>query len=650
MRDLHSRWNLLVVILALGTLVGCGALQADPRTPQQTDLDNSGLSATGGALNFGSVVVGSQVQAWEFVYNPTGSSVTITGANPGSKDVRAVSSFPITVAARKGTTLVFRYSPSAPGKVSSTILISSNAPQPTLSLPTSAQAITAGNLVVTQASVTFGSVQVGKSQSQAESFTNSGETSVTISQVTVSSGDFTVGGLALPVTLNPSQSVNFNLLFTPKASGTFSGSVSANATVSMVAPTSGTQASVQNVSQWSASSKNEVARIAVAGRAMPVSSSGTTVGQITGTPLSFGSPLVGSTQSKPLVITNTGTASVTVTQASAGGPGYTMTGPTLPLTLAGNQTASFTVTFAPQTAGAANGTVTVASTAANPTLSVALSATPVTPGVLTISSNPVAFGTVPVGSSQKTSATLTNSGGSSVTLTQATVTGNGFSMSSMGMPMTLAPKQSANVSLTCAPQSAGTLTGSLSIASDATNANVAVPLTATAVAAGALTVSPSSLSFGSVPTGTTQSLPATLTNSGGSSVTVTSSAFSGTGYSTTGLTLPMTLLAGQSVGFSVAFAPQTAGTDNFSLSINSNASNATLAVFRHGHDTGEFDRQCQQPQLWQRHSRQQPEPAGNGDQLRWRCHHPDSGCGGLGVQRIRSHFALNPQCRTNCFV
>ena len=435
-------------------------------------------------------------------------------------------------------------------------------------------------LVVTPSSLNFGSVAVGKSQSQAEAFTNEGDTSVTISQVVPSAGEFTISGLALPVTRSPGNSVNFSIVFTPKTSGTQSGNISASASVSLMAPSSSYLSSAQNASLISTASENEVATVLVAGVGTQTTGTGTTLGQLTAAPasLSFGSPLVGSTQSQSLVVTNAGTASVTITQAAASGTGYKLSAPTLPLTLAGNQTASFSVTFAPLSAGTANGSVSVVSNAANPTLDVVLSATPVTPGVLAVSTSPVAFGTVTVGSTQKASATLTNSGGSSITLSQAAVSGNGFSMNSMGMPMTLAPNQSANVTITCAPQSAGALSGSLSIASDASNANLAVPLTAMAVAPGALTVTPSSLSFGSVQTGTTQSLPATLTNSGGSSVTVTQATFSGSGYSVTGLALPMILSAGQSVSFNIVFAPQSAGTDNFGLSITSNASNPTLTV------------------------------------------------------------------------
>lgn len=125
-------------------------------------------------------------------------------------------------------------------------------------------------------------------------------------------------------------------------------------------------------------------------------------------------------------------------------------------------------------------------------------------------------------------------------------------MGNMAVPMTLAPNQSANVSITCAPQSAGTLAGNLSVASDASNPTVTVPLSGTAVAAGALTAGSSSLSFGQVTVGKTATLPETLTNNGGTAINLTAMAAGG-GYTVTGLNLPMQLNAGQSASFSVVF-------------------------------------------------------------------------------------------------
>ena len=75
MRDLRSRWNLVVVVLAVLTMVGCGALQADPRTAQQNQRGNTGLAANGRGLFFGSVVVGNHVEATQYVYNLTNSTV-----------------------------------------------------------------------------------------------------------------------------------------------------------------------------------------------------------------------------------------------------------------------------------------------------------------------------------------------------------------------------------------------------------------------------------------------------------------------------------------------------------------------------------------------------------------------------------------------
>ena len=128
MRDLRSRWNLLVVVIALGLMAGCGALQADPRSAQN---ENSGQSllANSPALNFGSVVVGNSLQADEYISNPTTSEVTITNAKASNVEYQVVSpSFPVTIAAGRGITLLVRFKPSAAGRASATILISSDAP------------------------------------------------------------------------------------------------------------------------------------------------------------------------------------------------------------------------------------------------------------------------------------------------------------------------------------------------------------------------------------------------------------------------------------------------------------------------------------------------------------------------------------------
>jgi len=75
-----------------------------------------------------------------------------------------------------------------------------------------------------------------------------------------------------------------------------------------------------------------------------------------------------------------------------------------------------------------------------------------------------------------------------------------------------------------------------------------------------LAATPASVSLGNVQVGATQTQLVTITNSGGTTITVSQASVTGTGFGVSGLTLPLTLAAGQSQGFSVSFAPQTAGT------------------------------------------------------------------------------------------
>lgn len=574
MRDLSSRWNILVVLLALGSILGCSAVQGGPRTVRGSTT----LVASSSTVEFGSVVVGSSALFTDYISNPTTSSITISGASASGSVFRVSQpALPVTIPPGQRAQFVISFAPQTPGASTGTIAISSSAEQPSITLAASGTAVAVGQLGLNPSSINFGSVPLSGSQTQSASLTNSGGTSLVISQVLASSSDFATSGLSLPLTLEPSQSMNFTVTFAPRASGTRTGVISLTGSASMSAPS---HARRRGGRAAKAASVNETASISLSGVGAQVTSTGTTLGALTAAPatLNFGSPVVGSTVTAPLRLTNSGTASVTLSQVAATGAGYSMSGTSLPLTLAAAQTANFTVTFVPQTTTAGSGTITIDSTASNPAFSVPLSATVVAPGALAASFSPLAFGTVQVGTSQKQTATITNSGGSNVTVSGAAVSGGGFSMSGMSMPMTLAPKQSMSFSITCTPATSGTLNGSLTINSNASDATLAVPLSVTAVAPGALTVAPSSFSFGSVQTGRTQTLPATLTNTGGSSVTVTQASFTGSAYSVSGLTLPITLSAGQGAAFNVIFAPQSAGVDNFNLAIASNASNPTLSA------------------------------------------------------------------------
>jgi hypothetical protein len=94
--------------------------------------------------------------------------------------------------------------------------------------------------------------------------------------------------------------------------------------------------------------------------------------------ITFGNVSVGSSATQTITLTGAGTSSTTISQATVSGTGFSMSGPSLPLTLAVGQTASFTVTFTPSASGSAAGSVTLVSNALNAPVTEGISGTGVT--------------------------------------------------------------------------------------------------------------------------------------------------------------------------------------------------------------------------------------------------------------------------------
>jgi hypothetical protein len=91
-------------------------------------------------------------------------------------------------------------------------------------------------------------------------------------------------------------------------------------------------------------------------------------GQLTASPstFEFGNVTVGSQLSQTGTLT-AGKSSVTVYTANWNGPGFSLSGISFPLTIPAGKTASFTASFAPQTAGTATGTLSFLTNALNST-------------------------------------------------------------------------------------------------------------------------------------------------------------------------------------------------------------------------------------------------------------------------------------------
>lgn len=533
--------------------VTSNALNAVPNLVLSGDgTDNGGqLGLSPASDDFGSVVVGTKQSRTVTMTNSGTASVNISqvSISGGGFQMSGISA-PLTLNPAQSTSFTVAFAPQATGAASGTVTITSDGSNPSLSMALSGAGIAAGALGSNPTSLSFGSVQVGVKQTLSETVTNTGGSSVTISQVGISGSGFSVSGITAPVTLTAGQSASFSVAFTPASAGAVTGNVTVTSNAS-----------------------NPTLNI-------PLSGTGLAAGALSSNPtsLSFGSVQVGVKQTLSETVKNTGGSTVTISQVGVSGSGFSVTGITTPVTLTAGQSASFSVAFDPASAGAVTGSVTVTSNASNPTLTIPLSGTGLAAGALGANPTSLSFGSVTVGNKQTLSETVTNTGGSSVTISQVAVSGTGFTLSGITAPVTLTAGQSATFSVAFTPASAGAATGDVTVTSNASNPTLTIPLSGTGVTPGVLGSNPTSLSFGSVLVGDKQTLSETVTNTGGASVTISQIAASGSGFSLSGTSVPVTLTTGQSTSFSVAFAPTSAGAVSGNVAVTSNASNPTLNI------------------------------------------------------------------------
>jgi hypothetical protein len=299
---------------------------------------------------------------------------------------------------------------------------------------------------------------------------------------------------------------------------------------------------------------------------------------LSGASLDFGSVTAGTSKTMIVTASNTGAASITVTSASVSSKYFSISSPALPFAILAGQKSPISFAFSPNAAGSFGATVTLASDASDSSITLSLGGTGLSSGQLGASPTSESFGSVTLGAQSSQTITLTNATGSTVNISQASVSGSGFTLSGITTPLALNASQSTTFTVTFSPQSAGNASGSVTITSDAPNSSLSVPLSGTGATEGAVGASPTSLNFGTVTVSGKQVLSETVTNTGGSTLTISQVAASGTGFSVSGISTPATLTAGQSVTFGVTFVPPSAATFSGSVTVTSTGSNPTLTI------------------------------------------------------------------------
>jgi hypothetical protein len=105
------------------------------------------------------------------------------------------------------------------------------------------------------------------------------------------------------------------------------------------------------------------------------------------------------------------------------------------------------------------------------------------PAVLTMYNSSVDFGDVAVGATTTQGVTFSNTGGSSLTLQQNSVSGAGYTTNGIGQGITLGPGQYVTLAVNFEPSGAGKANGMSSLTSSTSSSPINLPLTGNGVVA-----------------------------------------------------------------------------------------------------------------------------------------------------------------------
>jgi hypothetical protein len=523
-------------------------------TPQAAALTGVGggtvpaVTLTPGSLNFGSVTIGTTSPSQTVTLQNTGNATLNITSIAASSSYAETSTCSSTLAAGQSCAISVTFSPLQTGTITGAITITDNA----LNSPQTVGLTGTGTgpiATLSASSLNFGTVVLGTtSPSQMVTLTNTGNTKLTISSIKLAGSAYTETNNCT-ATLSPGSNCTFTITFKPKSVGTLTGTVTITDNAS-----------------------NSPQVISMTGLGTEVSFSPSS--------LNFGTIAVGSSSApQTITLTNTNTknglsiTSIGLTGANTNDFSETNTcGSSLP---AGGS-CTITATFTPLADGALSASVSVTDNGGGSPQTVPLAGTGSgTAPVITVSPTSLNFGNVVVGTtSPAQTVTVTNSGNGALSITSIVAGTNYGQTNTCGS--SLGAGLNCTISVTFTPGASGTLNGTLTITDNANNSPQTVSLTGVGTQP-VVSLSPTSLNFGSVPVGTTSAAQTvTLTNTGNATLNITSLTASAS-YGETN-TCGSSVLAGGNCTISVTFTPSGSGTITGTLSVTDNAPGSPQTV------------------------------------------------------------------------
>ncbi len=429
----------------------------------------------------------------------------------------------------------------SPGAVNPGVLVAGTYGRGLWEIPLLAAGAQSTTASVSPASLAFGSQAVGTtSAAQSVTLVNSGQSPLQLTQLAVT-GDFSETDDCANASIPPGDSCAIQVTFSPIQAGSRTGQLTIEGNFPAGPMT------------------------------LALNGMGASQGVVSLLParIDFNSVEVGTTSdSLQVTVENSGASAVPITSLSVTAPFVLSSNACGTASLAANSDCQLLIQFSPVTAGPASGTLTLIDGAG--THLAQLTGTGTAPPTDTLTPGLLVFGGTIVGQNSAAQVlTLTNNGGNP--LTSIAVSTSGPFQASTNCTTQLAAQASCAINVTFLPSAIGVQTGTLTVA-DILKAQT-VTLSGTGLLPPAISVNPATLSFGSTQAGfSSNPLSLTVTNSGGAAMANVGFQVSGQSagsFATGATTCGATLTVGSSCTVQVVFAPMAIGDAAATLTVTS---------------------------------------------------------------------------------
>ncbi len=548
--------------------------------PQKASLSGTGnptppvASLTPSNLVFSNqpITVSSSAQPIQLTNTGSGSlnisSIAITGTNAG--DFGQTNNCQASLTGGLYCTIEVTFTPTAAGTRTAAVSVTDNASGSPQSVPISGSGQLAPLVTLSPSSLTFPNINVGSSSAPLTvGLQNTGTATLTVSSIALYTGanasQFSIGNNTCITTLAISASCSFTVTFSPTQAGSDNWYIS--------------------ITDNAYNSPQSLTLTATGIGAVATPSQGSLI---------FPAQAIGTTSvSQPITLYSQGNVALSISSITASTNfGQTNNCPTGTATLAVGANCTINVTFTPSTAGTLTGTLAINDNEFGSPQTVALSGLG-SGAVVQLVPTTLSFNNQATGStSAPQTVTLTNTGNQTLSITSIYTNDGEYAIVNNLCGSTLAALASCTLQVTFSPSTTGSRPASLFFSDNAPGTPQAVPLSGTGTAAPLVSLSFSSLGFGTQNVGTTSSSQnVILTNTGNAPLTISAIAFSPPSPANFLQTnncpvSPSSLAAGGNCTFTISFTPTAVGALSASIVITDNAATSPQSIALSGTGAG----------------------------------------------------------------